>query len=93
MVITSIRIHARPEKKKEILQAITDLSKQIMMNKGCVKSSLYQDMEDSDSFYIIEEWKSFEDLEEHKKSKEFSILRGLNSMLAESLDIRYAKRL
>jgi len=50
-------------------------------------------MEDVDSFYFIKEWKTYTDLEKHENSKERSILLGLKSMLTESLDIRYAKRL
>lgn len=86
-------IHARPEKKKEILQAITDLNNQVMTNEGCVKSSLYQDLDNLDSFYIIDEWKSLEDLENYKNSRELAVLHGLNSMLSEVLVVKHASKL
>ncbi len=93
MVITTVRVQPRPEKRREILQVLMDLCEQIMRHEGCVSSSVFQDLEDAGSFYMIKQWKSFYDLEKHKKSKDRSILLGLNSLLTEALDFRYAKRL
>jgi quinol monooxygenase YgiN len=90
MIITTIKIHGLPQKRKEILQTIKGLVDQMAKDDGCKRADLYRDLYDRDVFYIMEEWKTVSDLEKHKKSKSLAILFGLESLLVESLEIQYA---
>lgn len=90
MIITTIKLHGLPQKRKEILQTITGLADGIEKYEGCHNACLYQDLHDKDIFYFMEEWKTAVDLEKHKKSKSYSVLFGLESLLVEALDIKYA---
>ncbi len=89
MVITEIIIHARPEKRKEILQTIKGLSEQLTKTSGCVDVGLYQDIEDENVFYVMESWMNKHDLEKFKHSRLLTVLLGLKSLLVESPEINY----
>lgn len=90
MLLTTIRIHGRPEKRKEIMQAIRGLVVKVAREKGCLKVNIYQDIEDKDTLYLFEEWQTMDDLENYKKSNTLSVLLGLESLLSESLQIKHA---
>ncbi len=56
MIITTIKIHCRKEKRKEIVQTIKGLTEQLTKDGGCVKADLYQDLDDKDTLYFTKEW-------------------------------------
>lgn len=90
MIITTIKLHGLPQKRKEIEQTITGLADGMAKYEGCHNANLYQDMHDKDIFYLMEEWKTAVDLERYKKSKSYAVLFGLESLLVEALDIKHA---
>ena len=83
MIITTIKLHGLPQKRKEIVQTITGLTDGMAKYEGCHKANLYQDLHDKDIFYLMEEWKTAVDLERYKKSKSYAVL-------FEALDIKHA---
>jgi quinol monooxygenase YgiN len=90
MIITTIKLHGLPQKRKEILQTIRGLANQTAKDDGCNNSDFYQDLYDKDIFYLTAEWQTASDLEKYKKSKELAVLFGLEALLVESLDIKHA---
>jgi len=62
-------------------------------HEGCLKAEIYQDLDDQNIFYLIEEWSTRKDLENYKASRLMAVLRGLETLLTESLQIRHAVRL
>ena len=63
MIITTIKIHGRARNRKEIVQTIKGLMEQLTKDGGCVKADLFQDLDDEDTFYLMEEWQSKKILE------------------------------
>ena len=90
MIITTIKLHGLPQKRKEIVQTITGLADEMAKFEGCHNANFYQDLHDKDIFYLMEEWKTAIDLERYKKSKPYAVLFGLESLLVEELDIKHA---
>lgn len=93
MIITTIKIHGRPEKRKEILLTLKGLTKQMIKDGSCVKADLYRDVSDRDVFYFARECRTKSDLEKYKTSKSLAVLLGLESLLTESLEINHAVRM
>lgn len=93
MIITTIKIRGRAETRKEIAQTIKGLTEQLTKDGGCVKADLYQDLDDKDTFYFMEEWQTRKALEKHKTSKYMAVLFGLETLLAESVEINHAVKL
>ena len=46
-------------------------------SSGCLSCRSYHDTKNDDSFILIEEWKSEEDLGKHKRSDEFKVILAL----------------
>jgi len=93
MITTTIQINGRSGKQKEIAQTIKGLTEQVTDYTGCLRAELYQDLDDQNIFYLIEEWSSREALERYKASRLMAVLLGLETLLTESLLIRHAVRL
>ena len=90
MILTTIRVHGKTSKRKEIVQTIKDLADKTAKDKGCLKADLYMDMEDKDTLYFLEEWNTKRDLEKYKTSKSLAVLLGVEALLVESLEIKHA---
>lgn len=93
MIITIIKIHSRAQNKKEIVQTIRDLTVQLIKEGDCVKADLYQDLDDQNTLYFFVEWQSREALEKYKTSKSPAVLLGLETLLADSVEINHAVKL
>lgn len=90
MIITTIKMHGLPQKRKEIIQTVRGLADQMAKADGCNHADFYQDLHDKDIFYLMEEWNTATDMENHKKSKSYAVLFGLEALLVESLEIKHA---
>ena len=87
MIRTTIKIHGKPEKRKEILQTITYLSELSFNSKGCLKTQISTSMDDKDTFYFFSDWETEKGLKEYKKSKLMAVLFGLQFLLLDVLQI------
>ncbi|MCP4337600.1 MAG: hypothetical protein GY799_01635 [Desulfobulbaceae bacterium] len=87
MIRTTIKIHGKPKKRKEILQTITCLSELSLNSKGCLKTEIYPDVDDKDTFCFFSDWATEKDLEEYKKSEFMAVLLGLQFLLLDVLQI------
>lgn len=90
MLITTIKIQSRPEKRMEVLQTISSLSILIKKVNGCTNTTIYEDLEDKNTLFLIEEWQSQETLNTYKESKSYAILLGLEGLLLEAPEIKHA---
>lgn len=93
MIITTIKIHCRRDKRKEIVQTIKGLTEQLTTDGGCLRADLYQDLDNKDTLYFTEDWPTRKDLEKYKTSKSMSVLLGLETLLAEAVEIKHAVKL
>ena len=93
MIITTIKIHCRKGKRKEIVQTIKGLTEQLPKDGGCVKADFYQDLDDKDTLYFTVEWQTRKALEKYKTSKYLAVLLGLEPLLTDSVEIRHAVKL
>jgi quinol monooxygenase YgiN len=81
-------MEALPEKQKELSQTILSLVKIIKKEKGCISCTVLQDIENENSFCLIEMWKSQKDFDNHLTSVKFNELLEAQSFLHESLNIK-----
>ncbi|MEN8190927.1 MAG: putative quinol monooxygenase [Thermodesulfobacteriota bacterium] len=81
MITASIKMYGRPEKRKEIIQTIKGLSSQIRQGEQCMNVSVYQDINDENVFYLVEEWKNEKALKSHFNSEYYAALLGAGILL------------
>ncbi len=76
-------------KSNEFLQTVRTLQMKLMQDEGLYKTTIYQDLTDTDIFNIVEEWKTQDALDNHMKSEEFRILTGALKILSVESEVRY----
>ena len=81
--LAAIRMKARPEKRKELLQTVLALAGETRKEKGCLGWNFYQDVENENVFVLTQEWESQVDLDEHLRSEAFDVLLGGVNLLCD----------
>ncbi len=89
MILTIIKMHGRSTKRREIVQTIKELGCKAAQEVGCVDAEYYEDKDNRDIHYILEKWKTEEDLERFKRSKTYKVLLGLEVLLAGPPEIHH----
>ena len=89
MILAIIEMNARPAKRKELLQTLHAIIPKIRNEKGCMKCSACQDIENENIFRLIEEWETQHDLDNHLHSELFTVLLGAKNLMSEPLEIKF----
>ena len=76
------------DKYREISQTIASITDQTKSKKGCLTSAGYQDIENKNIFFLVEEWRTRRDMNEYLNSKLFAALLGIKTILAERPKIK-----
>lgn len=53
MLISSIRMKGRSDKRKDIIQTLNGISDQVRLKKGCLDVKSYQAIDDEDIFFWL----------------------------------------
>jgi quinol monooxygenase YgiN len=88
MIITILRMTVRPEKTEDLLQIIRGILEPTRVQKGCLSYSLCRDVEDENTFVIIERWATQEDLERFVRSENYHRLLTAMELLAEPPEVK-----
>ena len=71
------------EKRTEVMQTLLSMIEPTENERGCQSFHAFRDIEDKNSFDLIVEWRTREDLEYFFRSDRFSVLLGTKSLLSE----------
>ena len=88
MIIVRIGMIALPEKQKEVMQTLLSMIASTGKERGCLSHHVFRDIEDENSFSLIDEWETREDLDQHIRSAKFGVLLGTKSLLCEPPNIQ-----
>lgn len=75
------------------LAAVPNLITGTNKEAGCIAYDLYQDLHDSNTFAMIEEWGSQEALDKHMKSKHFLEIKPLMDEVLEKEEVNLLRQL
>jgi len=89
MILVIIRMKVLSEKRMELSQTITSLSRSIRMEKGCRCCDFCQSIEDENRLFLLEEWDTQKNLKTHLKSEHFRVLRGAMNLLKEPYEMMF----
>ncbi len=90
MVMMTVVVKVRPEKREEFLQAMRSLDPDRENQKGLRKSALRQENNNRTRFRLIHEWETQEDLDRYLGAEEFRVLVGALKVLCEKSEIKYS---
>ena len=89
MILVIIKMTALPAKRKESLQTVQALIQSIRKLRGCVNCAACQDVEDENSFCLIQEWENQKALNKYLQSDLFDVLLGIKNFLSDDLEINF----
>ena len=87
MVITFVRMSVRPEKRKELSQTLLSIVEQVRKESGCLHAGFYQNGENEEDFFVVEEWTTQKDSDDHLRSDIFTVLLGARCLLSRPPEI------
>ena len=77
MVTVTLWFKVSSEKRKDFLDSARLLIEPTKIQPGCTSCRLYQDLNDPDAVFLVEEWESREELDRYFKSDQFRIILSL----------------
>ena len=93
MVIVTFKLHGKPGKQLEIRQSLQGISAKVKILDGCEDTKVYQDMDDDNIFFLVEEWQQQRYLDDHMKTNLFKALLGIRELLTKEPKIMLLKNL
>ena len=83
MHIVTLRIKVPRDQRKNFLDAARLVVGPTQVQPGCISCRFYQDVDDPDAVFLVEEWKTRKDLESHFKSERYRIVLSLVELSEE----------
>ncbi len=81
MIVITIKMHALPAKRHELLQTLHELMDVMRTEKGYLNAHVHIDADNPNTFTFIEEWATPEDVDTYVQSEYFHVLRGAMKLL------------
>jgi quinol monooxygenase YgiN len=80
----------RPERRRDLIGAMRGMLEPARVERGCLSYRLYEDVEDRNTFILVEEWKTQKDLESHIRTDNQRRLLALMDLLSEQPKLRFS---
>ncbi|MEJ2690600.1 MAG: antibiotic biosynthesis monooxygenase [Deltaproteobacteria bacterium] len=87
MILVTMHMKVSPAKRQELSQTIASLLGSIRTEKGCVRCDFFKTTDDDNILCLLQEWETQKDLERHRQSDCFKVLRGAMNLLEEPCEI------
>jgi quinol monooxygenase YgiN len=87
MSLFTMKMNTLTEKHTEFLQTVQPITALIGNEKGCLSCNAFQDLENDNSFCLINAWETQDDLDRHIRSDRFSVLLGARTLLSRPPDV------
>lgn len=89
MIIMKHNLVVQPKKRRELIQTILDLIILFRKMNGCLSHNCYQSIENENSFILISEWNTKEDMDNYIRSEGFDVLQGVKVLLVDPQEIKF----
>jgi quinol monooxygenase YgiN len=89
MILATLRMVVRPERRLDLLEAMRGMLEPSRVERGCISYRLYEDVEDKNTFTLVEEWKTQKDLESHIHTDNQRRLLALMDLLSEQPEFQF----
>jgi len=89
-IIVTLRMTVRPDRHHDFTESIRGMLGPTRAERGCIRYCLYEDIENKNTFTLVEEWKTRDDLEKHVRSDNYQRLLELMDLLSEPCELRFS---
>jgi quinol monooxygenase YgiN len=88
MEMLQITIHARDDKRKELLRACRLITDETRQESGCKSSQFSQDKDNKNIVTLEQQWEQRSFLNDYFRSDHFSALLGAMKLLGRTYEVR-----
>jgi quinol monooxygenase YgiN len=89
MFVVTFKLHGKPGNQVEINQSLKGIAVKVKKLDGCKDTKVYQDVDDENIFFLVEEWQKQRLLDDHMKSSLFGALLGIKGLLIKEPEIMF----
>ena len=89
MIVVTFKLHGKPGNQVEINQSLKGIAAKVKKLDGCKDTKVYQDVDDENIFFLVEEWQKQRLLDDHMKSSLFGALLGIKGLLIKEPEIKF----
>ena len=89
MIVVTFKLHGKPGNQVEINQSLKGIAEKVKKLDGCKDTKVYQDVDDENIFFLVEEWQKQRLLDDHMKSSLFGALLGIKGLLIKEPEIKF----
>ena len=77
MITVTLRIKVSHKRHKDFMNSARLILEPTRIQSGCISCRLYQDLDEPDAVFLVEEWESREKLDRHFSSEQCRIILSL----------------
>jgi quinol monooxygenase YgiN len=93
MIIATLRMSVSPDKRDDVLTTLLLVMGPTLAQHSCISYRLYQDVEDENLMFLVQEWESRDALETHIRSKDYRKILAVMELANEPPDIQFVEAL
>ncbi|MEC1260665.1 putative quinol monooxygenase [Bacillus swezeyi] len=88
MIVLQAYMKVKPEKRESFLESVHPLLKHSRAEAGNAQYQLFEDVENANTFVMLEQWKDEEALNAHNQTEHFqTFVQAAGDLLAEPLNV------
>jgi quinol monooxygenase YgiN len=91
MLFYQLKIGIKPYKPDEFVSSMRSYLRCIRKEKGCLDFRVYKDSETKNTYIVVGEWETRQDMEKHFVTQEFGLLIGAARVLGETFSMNIAE--
>ena len=88
MIILTLRLMVSDKRREDFMNSAKLILGPTRIQSGCMSCRLYQDLDEPDAVYLVEEWESREKLDRHFNSEQCRIMLSLMEASDQFPEIR-----
>lgn len=89
MILSTLKMIVLPERRRDLLETMRGMFEPVRVERGCLSYRLYEDVENSNTFILLEEWATQEDIERHISKDSQRQILALMDILSEQPEFRF----
>ena len=82
-ILVTLKMIVQPKRRSDLLETIRGMLEPARVERGCLSYRLYEDVEDRNTFVLLETWATQKDLESHIRTDNQRRLLTLMDLLSE----------
>jgi len=86
-ILVTLKMIVRPERRRDLLETMRGMLEPTRVEKGCLSYRFYEDVENRNTFVLLEEWATQEDIERHIRTDNHRRLLTLIDLLSEQPEL------